>query len=126
MDCLGNLGNSDHSIIETVIRFSSKIQDNDTLVCDWKNCKQEELKEYFEKVEWQNILAGKSVKEQWDVFKTVINTGLDKYVPMKKLRDGKKCSWMPLSKLHVGLHVVTEENPLFPVSGSYWPIITTH
>ena len=94
VDCLGNLGNSDHSIIETVIRFSSKIQDNDTLVCDWKNCKQEELKEYFEKVEWQNILAGKSVKEQWDVFKTVINTGLDKYVPMKKLRDGKKCSWM--------------------------------
>ena len=94
VECLGNLGNSDHSIIEAEIRFSTEIQENKVERLDWKNCDNEGLKDYFDNIDWSNILANKSCSEQWDTLKNVIETGTNRFVPKLKENKKRKTSWM--------------------------------
>ena len=94
VESLGNLGNSDHCIIEVEILFKAKLSENDTLYPDWKNCDSEGLHNHFENVNWDNCLSGKDVETQWLCFKQIINEGIDNYVPKKKRSRQNNCVWM--------------------------------
>ena len=61
---------------------------------DWKNCDNEGLKDYFDNIDWSNILANKSCSEQWDTLKNVIETGTNRFVPKLKENKKRKTSWM--------------------------------
>ena len=94
VESLGNLGNSDHSIIHVELLFNPKIVDNETMVFDWRNCNETGLKNYFNNIDWSESLLGKDVENQWKEFQKVVDTGLQQYVPMKKRCKLNKCVWM--------------------------------
>ena len=94
VESLGNLGNSDHCIIEVEMLYKAKVSENETLFPDWQNCDTEGLQKHFDNVNWNNCLSGKDVESQWLCFKQIINEGVDKYVPKKKRSRQNNCVWM--------------------------------
>ena len=62
VDSIGNLGNSDHSILSVDIVFNSKFNVSTELV-DWKNGDIEGLREYQGGVDWDQELQDKGAEE---------------------------------------------------------------
>ena len=87
------LGKSDHGIV--IGNF----------VCEWKNkVKQRITRMYYkgqyetinqkiEEIDWEGKFYNKTVNECWEIFKTIIQDLVDKYVPMSTPRDYNE-PWM--------------------------------
>ena len=91
---LGNLGNSDHSIILTEVLFKSKFCKTNELVCDWKNGDLEALSEHLKNVKWSEDLSQKSAEESWNYMKGKIHAGMDLFIPKIHRRQANKPKWM--------------------------------
>ena len=76
VESIGNLANSDHSIILTEVLFNPKINKSTELVQDWKNGDCEGLACFLKNVEWTRNMENKSAEEAWTFFKTSITSGV--------------------------------------------------
>ena len=91
---LGNLGNSDHTIISVEVDFCPKFKESNELVLDWINGDTDGLKEFYRNFNWKEILQEKNAEDAWEFLKTTIEVGIDKYIPKKKRRSRNKPQWM--------------------------------
>ena len=91
---LGNLGNSDHSIIKLEIDFCPKFNKTLELIRDYKAGDQEGLKHHLQGINWAAKFQGKDAEEAWKDFKETTTTLLDKYIPLIPRRKQGNPVWM--------------------------------
>ena len=91
---LGNLGNSDHTIICVEVDFCPKFKESNELVLDWYNGDTEGLKEFYCNINWKEILEENNAEEAWEVLKTKIDVGIEKFIPKKQRVSRNKPQWM--------------------------------
>ena len=91
---LGNLGNSDHTIILTEVLFKSKYCKTKEYISDWKNGDLEALSTYLNNVKWNEELNQRSADESWNYLKTTIHKGMDLFIPKVLRRQANKPKWM--------------------------------
>ena len=72
---VGNLGNSDHSILSIDLVFNSKFNITTELINDWQNGDKEGLKEYLERVDWDLELWDRGTEEAWQQIVDKVNSG---------------------------------------------------
>ena len=91
---LGNLGNSDHTIICVEVDFYPKFKESNELILDWINGDTDGLKEFYQNFNCKETLQEKNAEEAWEVLKTTIEVGIKKFIPKKQRRIKNKPQWM--------------------------------
>ena len=91
---LGNLGNSDHTIICVEVDFYPKFKESNELILDWINGDTDGLKEFYQNFNCKEIIQEKNAEEAWEVLKTTIEVGIKKFIPKKQRRIKNKPQWM--------------------------------
>ena len=94
IESLGNLSNSDHSILSIDVIFNSKFNSSDELIEDWKNGDVEGLKDFLKMVNWYETMDGRDTEECWKFFKDKISTGIDRFIPKIRRRKSNNHQWM--------------------------------
>ena len=91
---LGNLGNSDHSIIKLEIDFSPKFNLSKELIRDWRKGDEEGLKNHIENIDFGSLFQDKDANQCWLSLKDIIESGLDRYIPLTCRRKPGQPPWM--------------------------------
>ena len=87
---LGNLANSDHTIILTEILFKSRFCATDERICDWKNGNVSGLADYLYWINWENELEQRNTEDSWNFLKDTIHAGIDLFIPKIPRRQRNK------------------------------------
>ena len=91
---LGNLGNSDHSIIMCELEYNSRFNDSTEKIWNWKNAEYDRLADFLHDVDWEHELTGTPTDEAWTFLKDKILTGMDNFVPKIPRRTKNSPRWM--------------------------------
>ena len=91
---LGNLGNSDHALIQIDFLFSAKFIQTDEMVLDWRRGDINGLKNFLDTQDWEAKLGNKTTDEAWSEFTTTVNQGTSKFIPLIKRRQPGNPPWM--------------------------------
>ena len=94
IESLGNLANSDHSIIMVDIVFNPRFNKTMELISDWKNGDADGLRLYLSSVNWETELGERSTNEAWEFFKDRIASGTDTFIPKVPRRKNSRPQWM--------------------------------
>ena len=94
VESLGNVGNSDHNSILVEFFFDPTLNKSEELINDWKNADTAGLNQFLQDIDWVSELNDKNTDEAWGSFKTVLNLGMEKFVPKILRRKGGGPSWM--------------------------------
>lgn len=91
---LGNLGNSDHSILAIDVLFNPRSNTSTELIYDWKNGNMEGLREFLGNEDWERSLLNKDAEQAWTLFKGKIDLGLAQFIPKIRRRSSNNHQWM--------------------------------
>ena len=94
IEALGNLSNSDHTILSVDVIFRSKFNSSEEMIHDWKNGDTEGLKEYLRMVNWNVELDGLDAEECWYSFKGKLESGINQFIPKARRRKNNNHQWM--------------------------------
>ena len=92
---LGPMGKSDHILLEVemqeeeVLRYK---EDYKSGRLNYAKAKFDELRIFYDKIDWRKIMEGKKVQEKYDIFLEKYNEGVQKYVPLFNVKR-RKYSW---------------------------------
>ena len=90
IDCLGNLGNSDHSILSVDVLCSTNITKNEEYIPDWSKGNKSGLQDFFSSIDWDHRFNNKNTEDTWNTFCDIITEGVDTYIPKTlKNRSGR-------------------------------------
>ena len=90
---LGPLGNSDHTMIQIVTNHSIVDEVERTKIFNWFKADKESLKEEVNHVNWDEILTGTSVEDDWNTFKNTLQKICEKHVPTRQPKKKSKPAW---------------------------------
>ena len=91
---IGNLTNSDHSILSIDLVFSTKFNIFSELIYDWRNRDNAGLKTFLGEVDWDQEMGDLPTEEAWQRFTGKINVALTQFIPKIKRRSNKNHQWM--------------------------------
>ena len=91
---IGNLSNSDHSIIKLVIDFAPKSTASSELIRDWRRGDKESLAIHISEIDFPSLFQGKNVDEAWETLKGSLNQALDRYIQLIERRKKGDPPWM--------------------------------
>ena len=91
---IGNLGNSDHALIKIELDMSPVFNASSELVRNWRKGDEKGLSEYLKSVDFLAKFQDKNVEEVWSEFKAVIETSIDRYIPLAPRRKKGSPPWM--------------------------------
>ena len=94
---LGNLGNSDHTILSVDVHFNPASNTSTELIYDWQNGNMEGLRTFLEEVDWERDLQGKDAEQSWSHLKGKIDIGLVQFIPKIKRRSNNNPQWLSKS-----------------------------
>ena len=94
IEALGNLSNSDHTILSVDVIFRSKFNSSEEMILDWKSGDTEGLKEYLRMVNWNVELDGLDAEECWYSFKGKLESGINHFIPKARRRKNNNHQWM--------------------------------
>ena len=94
IEALGNLGNSDHSIILCELEYNSQFNISTEKIYNWKNADFGGLSEFLQNVDWERELNGTPTDEAWNFLKGKILSGMDIFVPKISRRTKNSPRWM--------------------------------
>ena len=94
IEALGNLSNSDHTILSIDVIFKSKFNSSEELIDDWRNGDTEGLKDYLKMVDWDAELYGLNAEDCWDSFKDKLESGINHFIPKVRRRKNNNHQWM--------------------------------
>ena len=89
-------GTSDHHLTGIVLKLNTKrFQPRRTLVRNYKDYSKDDFNKDLHLQNWQSILNLGSFDEAWESFKTIVQTCIDKHVPLiEKTIRGKDSPWL--------------------------------
>ena len=91
---LGNLSNSDHSIISVDVLFSSKFNNSSELVNDWRRGDNDGLRAYLGEIDWDLELGNKNTEEAWQQLTDKVNLAINQFIPKIRRRTSNNHQWM--------------------------------
>lgn len=91
---IGNLGNSDHSIISLNIMLNVAFNQTNEHVPDWNKCDVDSFSDFLTSVNWESEFIDKGTEECWIYFKNRITQGMKSFIPNKRRRQNNKPPWM--------------------------------
>ena len=94
VESIGNLSNSDHSIISVDILFSSKFNSSSELINDWKCGDNEGLRSYLGEIDWDQELENKTTEEAWHHLTYKVNLAIANFIPKIRRRTSNNHQWM--------------------------------
>ena len=77
-DDIGNLANSDHSIIKLVIDFCPNYNSTSEMIRDWKRGDVEGLAAHLSAVNFSQILQDKNANEAWEALKDTLDDAMNR------------------------------------------------
>ena len=91
---IGNLGNSDHSILSIDVMQNVLFNQTKEYIPDWNKCDAESFSSYLSSVNWEDEFRDKETDECWLFFRNRISTGMKEFIPNKRRRQNNKPPWM--------------------------------
>ena len=91
---IGNLGNSDHCIISIDIVCDMNEDKGCDYVHDWSNANIASFSRYLQESNIVNNMQGKNIDNSWDLFKNLVHSGIELYVPKKLRRVNTRPVWV--------------------------------
>lgn len=91
---LGNLANSDHSIISIDILTDFIPQTEDIYTLDWSHADNVAISNHLYSCNFQSRFNDKTVTECWNILTDEIHNAVESYVPKRKARNSIKPVWM--------------------------------
>jgi len=82
----GRLGRSDHCILHIVMESQLHIVSRDQAGRNWRKANMEALQSELASVPWEEELTGKQTEEAWLSFRKVLDTAIEKHVPLTRTR----------------------------------------
>uniref|UniRef100_A0A8C8RGD0 Maestro heat like repeat family member 6 n=1 Tax=Pelusios castaneus TaxID=367368 RepID=A0A8C8RGD0_9SAUR len=89
----GNLGSSDHEMVEFRILINGRKEKSRTHILDFRKADFGSLRELMGRVPWEADLKGKGVQDSWLYFKETLLEAQEDNIPM--CRKNSKCGWRP-------------------------------
>ena len=88
------LGKSDHCVLN--VELDVNVERNITVSSkpNWSKMDEDGLKKYLRGQNWQVILRAEDVEENWAKFRSILNAGVSKFVPMSSVRSNSKPKWI--------------------------------
>ena len=89
------IGKSDHVVIEMELRGWEQVKRREGYREGRLNYSRTNfggLRKFFEEVEWKSTMEGKTVQKKYDIFLERYREGVQKYVPLHRIRESKH-SW---------------------------------
>ena len=93
-ESLGNLGNSDHTIIRLEILFDPKFVASSEKIRNWRRGDTEGLSEHLAQVDFGQLLQEKNVNDGWETFQATISEAIDRYIPLVARRKKGDPPWV--------------------------------
>jgi len=90
---IGNLGNSDHSIIVIEILFDGIQGKTCEQIPDWNKADEDGFHQYLQSVDWKEKIDDRTTDEAWLSFKGILHEGICQFVPSKPRRVNNKPLW---------------------------------
>lgn len=89
------LGKSDHVTIEidTEVEVTKEDESYKSNRLNYIKTDMENLRKFYEKVEWDELLRKNKVQEKYDIFMEAYNTGVKKYVPVYRPKVKGRKDW---------------------------------
>ena len=94
VESIGNLANSDHSILSTDIIFQSKFNVSSELILDWKNGDTEGLRDQLRGIDWDEELRDRDTEDAWRHMTGKINSAINQFIPKVRRRTSNNHQWM--------------------------------
>ncbi|XP_059843783.1 uncharacterized protein LOC132403935 [Hypanus sabinus] len=92
------LGMSDHNMVEFHIQLEDERVGSQTSVLSLNKGDYDGMRAELLKMDWENKLKGRSVLDQWCIFKELFYNYQEKYIPLKKKGCKRNNSYLWLSK----------------------------
>ena len=91
---IGNLGNSDHSIISIDLIANLDSKSDCDQVPDWSKMDHASFLNYLTQSDIENRIANLNTQRSWSFFKEIVSSAIEKFVPTKRRRENNKPIWM--------------------------------
>ena len=91
---LGNLSNSDHSILSIDILCNVNHDNSCDMIPDWSKLDHASFKQFLIDSDLENSIENLNAEDGWCLFKTTLDTALENYLPKKKRHESSKPVWM--------------------------------
>jgi hypothetical protein len=91
---IGNLGNSDHSIISIDILSNHTVQNQQDEILDWNKADNIGISKHLTDAKLAAQFQGKSVNDCWKIFTNTISNAVEIFVPKKKRQKSNRPVWI--------------------------------
>ena len=92
IDC--PIGSSDHSMIKFEIRSPDLEYNWQTLFLNYKKGKYRQLRQYLNKMDWDQEFRGQETNGMWTTFLSKLKNAINKYIPKSQRSAKPKPRWM--------------------------------
>ena len=94
LEPLGNLGNSDHSIISIDIIYNPSYNSTNEYIPNWFKADIPLFSDYLNSKNWPAEFQNFNTDQCWNYLKETISEGMKKFVPCKRRRQNNRPPWM--------------------------------
>ena len=91
---IGNLGSSDHCLIQIDVMFNCNFIKTSELSLDWKNAKEEDLRNFFSNIDWNLSMSNMDTDQAWQFFTKKIEEGTKQFIPTVPRRSKNNPCWI--------------------------------
>lgn len=89
-----HLGNSDHNSITWELKCNIKVETNKQPYRQYHKANYDEMRCWLRNVDWDEELKELEVNDQWNKFCSIIDTAVEKFVPLGYAKSKKYPRWM--------------------------------
>jgi ribonucleases P/MRP protein subunit RPP40 len=85
---------SDHQVIrlELMVGNKKRVKEENVIYYDYFQANYEEIRKQVSSINWETVIQGQSIEEDWNRFKEKLNEVIEKWIP-KKVKKRSKCKW---------------------------------
>ena len=85
---------SDHNIVTCDVIVSVQVKEWRETYYDYKRGNYEEMRKFLSDYDWEQAFQNIDVNTKWDHFKAVVNSAVQRFVPISTKKRNKKPRWM--------------------------------
>ena len=85
---------SDHNIVTCDVIVSVQVKEWRETYYDYKRGNYEEMRKFLRDYDWEQAFQNTDVNTKWDHFKAVVNSAVQRFVPISTKKRNKKPRWM--------------------------------
>ena len=95
----GRLGKSDHEMLLVELEVGQRNVKEKEFTRNWRRANWEAMREELSERDWRTELNCLNTEEAWCTFKYSVESAVEKYVPLREIRQADRPPWMTVSLL---------------------------